>query len=557
MRRILGIGLAVVMIGAGLGPAGSAAAADIHVLPFDPVVIDDPAALMELYREPGPSGPRGEVPSSARCGAAAADPVPDDQPIVVALPPAPAFTVGSIAASSWRNPPVVDPSWRLTYLGLMWVRPLAVRAALDDQDKSLAALVDQVVKFHQQNPDPKSNSYGWDEGTALRRLETENCLYALTKSAALKPGMNADVAVLLGSRYYGPPNNQVHNHGLMANLQLFRAGIQLNKTAWTATAVQRMSAEAPLAFSKLGTSYEQSSQYQGVNANLWSQSAEVLDEQPGYETQAAAIRRTVAAARVVYTWMTAPDGNIVQVGNADLQPGQRGTLTEPRTFRDDQAGWVVGRWSWTDPATSHYTIRYGPARRAHGHEDRAGGVTWSAGGVRVLVGPGRFTSDPASNYYGYQYGPQGQNAPIPDKGKAGKGAATVTGSKIQAATHNWTIKDKVYGIDHTRGVNANRDVPSLTVSDTFSSVSVWRQYWHLDPAWTKLSGGSDSTVLVFAHPSGKRLTVTTTGRVSSVLRGVTRPVQGWNFPKYNSRYPASEIVIRSYGKASTTTFKVS
>ena len=93
-----------------------------------------------------------------------------------------------------------------------------------------------------------------------------------------------------------------------------------------------MSTEAPLAFSRLGTSYEQSSQYQGVHADLWSQSAEVLDEQPGYDSQAAAIRRTVAAARVVHTGMTAPDGDIVQVGNADLQPGQRGTLTEPRTF---------------------------------------------------------------------------------------------------------------------------------------------------------------------------------------------------------------------------------
>jgi hypothetical protein len=343
----------------------------------------------------------------------------------------------------------------------------------------------------------------------------------------------------------------------MANLQVFRAGVQLNKTAWTATATQRMVSEAPQAFSALGTSYEQSSQYQGVNAVLWNQATAVLDEQPGYETQAAALRATVARAKTVYTWMTEPDGDIVQVGNAERQAGQRGTLTEPRIFRDDQAGWVVGRWSWTDPATSYYTVRYGPGRRAHGHEDRAGGVTWTAGGVRVLVGPGRYTSDATSNYYYYQYGPQGQNAPIPDKGKPGKAAAAVTGSRILAASHNWTIKDKVYGIDHTRGVNANRDGPSLTVSDTFAAVSVWRQYWHLDPAWTKVSGGPESTTLVFAHPSGKRLTMTTTGRVSSVVQGITRPVQGWNFPKYNSRYPAPEIVVRSYGKASTTTFTLS
>lgn len=540
-----------------LAPSSPARAADVHVIPFDPVLIDDPAALMQLYRHTRESPGRAAVPSSARCGAAATQPLPDGEPIRVSLPPAPAFTVGAIPSSWWRNPPVADPSWRLTFLGMMWVRPLAVRAATDDQLGSLNALVEQVATFHRQNPDPKTNSHGWDEGSALRRLETENCLYALTGSASLKQGMNADVAVLLGSRYYGPPYNNVHNHGLMANLQLFRAGVLLNKTAWKATAVQRMTSEAPLAFSRLGTSYEQSAQYQGVNANLWDQAAGVLAETPGSEGPAATIRRTVAAARTVYHWMTEPDGDISQVGNSDLYAGTRSTMTDPRVFQDDQAGWVIGRWSWSDPAASHYTVRYGPKRRAHGHHDQAGGVTWSTRGVRVLVGPGRYTSDTTSNYYVYQYGPQGQNVAIPSGRSAGSGSAAVTGSRIRAAAHNWTIKDTVYGISHTRGVSVNRDVPSLTASDTFSGSSVWRQYWHLDPAWTHVSGGKEGTRLVFAHPSGRRLTVTTTGRVSGIARGVTRPAQGWNFPKYNSRYPAYEIVIRSYGGANTTTFTVS
>ncbi|MEV7625942.1 hypothetical protein [Actinoplanes sp. NPDC089786] len=148
-----------------------------------------------------------------RCGPAAPSPVPDGRPIRVVMPPAKAFTVGAIPAAMWRRPPVTDPTWRLTFQGLMWVRPLARRAALDGQQKSLAALVRQVVLFHRQNPDPGSNGYGWDEGTALRRLEAENCLFTLTRSAALIPGMTADVRVLTGPRYYGPPRYAVHNHG--------------------------------------------------------------------------------------------------------------------------------------------------------------------------------------------------------------------------------------------------------------------------------------------------------------------------------------------------------
>jgi hypothetical protein len=37
----------------------------------------------------------------------------------------------------------------------------------------------QVSAFNTQNPDPGTAQYGWDEGTALRRLETLNCLYWL------------------------------------------------------------------------------------------------------------------------------------------------------------------------------------------------------------------------------------------------------------------------------------------------------------------------------------------------------------------------------------------
>jgi hypothetical protein len=84
---------------------------------------------------------------------------------------------------------------------------------------------------------------------------------------------------------------------------------------------------------------------------------------------------------------------------------------------------------------------------------------------------------------------------------------------------------------------------------------VWRQSWHLDPKWTLIS--STSTKLVFSHPSGHRLTVGTTGRVSSVRRGVTRPPQGWHFPAFGSRVQAAEITVRNYGAACTTTFWVS
>ena len=180
--RVVGAGITVLAVAAGFLNATPALAAkpSPHVIGTDPVSIEDPAALLDLYRV-NPSSKKqlaADPTADAGCGAPAADPVPDGEPIVVSMPPAPAFTVGKINAASWRNPPSTDPTWQLNYLGLLWMKSLARRAAMDDQQQSLSALVDQVAAFHNQNPDPTTATWGWDEGTALRRLETESCLYA-------------------------------------------------------------------------------------------------------------------------------------------------------------------------------------------------------------------------------------------------------------------------------------------------------------------------------------------------------------------------------------------
>ncbi|ROP31424.1 hypothetical protein EDD30_4324 [Couchioplanes caeruleus] len=559
-RKIAGI--AVIALAAGIlhGSSAAAEAADVHVIPIDPVLTEDPDALLDLYRAGTVRAQLADPTASARCGAAAPGPVPDGEDIVVKLSPAAPFTVGKINPTTWRRPPVADPTWRMGYEGLMWMRPLARRAAMDGQTKSLDALVDQVVSFHAKNPDPKSNSYGWDEGTALRRLETENCLYALTGSEKLRKPIFNDVNVLLGFRYYGPPYAPVHNHGLMANLQIIRAGDHLHRADWTKRASDRLVAEAPLAFSKRGVIWEQASQYQVVNADLWDQAARTLAESPGTGAAVTSIRRSVANARTAFTWMTEPDGKIVQIGDSEKIDGEAANPSRaPRTFRDDQTGWIIGRWSWTDPKTSYYTIRYGPSRRAHGHHDRAGGVTYTAKGVRVLVGPGKYNYDRKNNFYAYQISAQSHNVPIPAKGKAGNGASTVSGSVAQAAAHAWTIKNTVYGTGraHSRNVNVNRDASRMTVTDKFPKAQLWRQYWHLDPQWRRVSGVKNGKTLVFAHPSGRKLRITTTGAVSGFVKGITRPPAGWHYPSFGNRVQAYEIVIRSTAPTLTTTFTVS
>jgi hypothetical protein len=488
------------------------------------------------------------------CGSAAANPVSDGFPVVVRIPPVPAFTVGSIPSTWWRDPPSSDPTWRLTLRGFVWAKAIARRAHNDGDLGSLATIAGQAVKFHQQNPDPNTSHHGWDEGTSMKRLDAENCLYSLMPSAALRAGMLKDARVLLGARYYGPPRTSVHNHGLMANIQLFRAGTLLHIPFWRSVAIKRMVNEAPLAFSPKGVTFEQSSEYQLVNINLWALATGYL-RQAGYTAAADSIDRTLARARAAYRWMTEPDGRIVQIGDSTMRTGDPHPGYVARLFREDSSGWIIGRWSWRDADTTYYTVRYGPPHRAHGQHDRAGGVTWSSAGVRVLVGPGKYTYDNTTEWYAYQRGPQSHNVAVPQGRSVSGNGGSVSASVVQAAAHAWTVHDTMFGTNHARIINVNHAAQSIRVTDKFIGASFWHQYWHLDPSWRLVDQAS--TRLTFSHPSGKRLSVTTTGRLSRVVRGVASPVQGWNYPAFGSKISAPEIVIRSYGKSSITVFQVS
>ena len=506
----------------------------------------------KLTGGPEPAWPTIQA-SDARCGPPAADRVADTGRITVNLPPAKPFIIGRIPAETWRRTPIGDLSWKLKFLGLSWMRPIAGRAHADGQTAVLDALVAQAVAFHRENPDTGRQAEGWDEGTAMRRLEAENCLYALTRSPDLVPGMEADAAVQFSGRYYGPPHHTVHNHGLMANLQLVRAADLLHRARWKRTALDRIAREAPRAFSPMGTSLEQSAQYQHVNAVLWAEAADLLETSPGSRDTARKIRRTVDDAYRMLAWMTQPDGNLVQFGDSDEGKGRPLDLGATPSVRDDVAGFFSGRWSWTDPETTHYTVRYGPARRAHGHRDQAGGVTFWADGVRVLVGAGRHSYNHDDPFRTYQLTPQGENVAVPEPGFVTPGKAKVTEASITPQKHVVTVRDEIYLVPHTRAIEV--EPGSMTVSDSFENTEKWNQSWHLDPKWKLTSRSGDW--MVFKHPGGRTLTITTTGRIAKVQRGVTgTETAGWHFPSAGKKQPAHQITIANNGREGTTRFQV-
>jgi hypothetical protein len=488
------------------------------------------------------------------CGTPSQTPVADDLPLLVSLLPAATFTVGEIPSSAWRQPWLTDNNWRLHFEGLTYLPPLAARAFLDGHHQVLDVMVRQLVAFHVENPDPGTSQWGWDEGTAMRRLATESCLYLVTRDERLRPVMTEDAAVQLGNRYYGPPLRSVHNHGLMANLELVKAGELLDVPAWVSTAVARLSSEASAAFSALGTSWEQASAYQVFNVRMWRQAADVLAAFPDRAAVAARLRDLTDKGEVVARWLTEPDGRLVQIGDSDADPGPTG-VASGRLFRDDPAGYVVGRFSWTDPRATYYTLRYGPMKRAHGHFDHAA-VTWSVLGARVLIGPGRYryNTEPLALW---RTTAPAQNVAVPLRGKLiGKATAQLASGVARSSVHSWRVTDSQYGIAHVRGVNVNATTRRLQVVDGYSGAA-FRQNWHLDAGWVLKAGHGGGKVLVFRHTAtGRVLTITTTGVIEGLLRGRTSPIAGWSFPKYGQAVPAYQVVLRSTAATVTTVFTV-
>lgn len=505
-----------------------------------------------------PGGAAEDPEVKTLCRAPSRERVRDGRPILISLPPAPAFTVGEIPPEAWRKPPVSDPGWLLGFQSLMWMPPLAHRAAQDGQFKSLTALVRQTALFHVVNPDPGSNQFGWDEGTALRRLQAENCLYALTRSAALIPGMTADVKVLTGGRYAGPPRLPVHNHGLMSNIHIVNAGKLLGRPEWISVAAHRLVTEAPQAFSADGVSFEQSSYYQNVNVGQWDKAGEILAGIPEYAEAGTKIRTMAQMAKRVYGFMTEPDGNIVQVGDSDLVKGQPGRPGDGKVLHDDETGWVIGRTSWTDPKAIYYTVRYGPERQAHGQENRAGGVTWSALGTRVLVGTGRYGYDLKDPLANYRRNPCSQNVAAPPDPKLPKGRTSTIAASFGPAAHGLTVTDDVYGVPHHRKVTVQQHQADLAVTDSFIGVPQWSQNWHLDPSWRLVAGHVGDANLTFEHPSGRRLTVSTSGRVAGMWMGDKTTPYGWVFPAGGKKTAAYQFsVVSAEGAPVATSFQVS
>jgi hypothetical protein len=185
------------------------------------------------------------------------------------------------------------------------------------------------------------------------------------------------------------------NHGLKQDLELLRIGCGYPAQAfggaargWRQTAVRQMIAAFepnPLGpeIDAQGALNEQATLYEDFVYYLWQHGLPELAA-CGYRLPGWIMAR-IARLPAFLGYATQPDGNLVQIGDSYVERPQV-SPRPPRLVAVYPAGYVFGRSGW-GPGASFRSLRFGPRRQVHGHNDHMS-LTYYARGRNLLVNAG-------------------------------------------------------------------------------------------------------------------------------------------------------------------------
>jgi len=364
----------------------------------------------------------------------------------------------------------------------------------DTYGTDYSAVVDRLLEQGNAVPDPGEGAghlalldSGWSEGSITARLNTVSCAFARTSDRRLEPLAVALEAALAGTRYYGPPNAAVHNHGLLANFAIFDAGQLFVVPQWSAFASNRAASELPLVFASCGMMAEQSSGYQYMNFQLWHDAISTMRIVSGAKAPLVAARKALGA-------LLTPDGHLEPIGD-----GWGSSILSTRRFPYVGAlwcpvhvgslrgsGWAAAQVRFPGGLTQH-VLRFGPSRAMHGHEDN-GAMTWW---VRLDGTAGQVLADRAlfdkSDGFRLTFERSAASHSVLEVGgnsNAGGSVATKAIDRNGAIRYLLTWATEV---PRTRAVVFGAASARIAVTDRMNpsdpQIHSYTQHWQLAPGW--------------------------------------------------------------------------
>jgi len=488
------------------------------------------------------------------------------------------YRVGNGAGNvNWRLNPYKNVSWYLWLHSLRWVGS-AIKAGLRGDvaalDHARAIARDWVL----DNPYPWTSDIGANAET-MHRTTVLLCLREAITAGA--PGGVLPVAdqwldttllahaAFLRNNWIGPGSNT----GTDQSLALLGVGCLLGHADLRDLAIARLSQAITTVIDPQGASNEQSTSYAQFNYSLWGR-AELALTSCNVSTGTTIAQRRQLLSRFI-AQATNPLGKLAQIGDSEVvstlpfagtdaewagSQGTRGTVPSRRVSLY-QAGYAFGRSGWGDGSTpfgqeSFYSLRYGPGRQLHGHEDHTS-LTYVARGRDILIDGG---------HAGYVNGvwrvwARSEFAhnvmTVPTATSLITSAATLTRYAYLTGADFFEVTDPSHvGVRRIRDVLVLRNPDVIVVLDRGSSgkAQQWQTLWHLpsDQAIRVYSrttaiatkSGENTQTILFQVPFRQALPP---GAILARRAQTTPTIQGWHYPNITRRNPASTLMFARSG----------
>jgi hypothetical protein len=463
------------------------------------------------------------------------------------IAPFPTATVdpGGNGDINWSIDPFSDPTWVLDFRQGTWIEQLV--AGYLNGGPEAAAFLQRAAQL----------TRSWLAAIGVSGRDPLS-LVCIAQAFPGQAWINDQIAPTVN--WYAANWQGAYNHGLTQDINLLRIGCAYPATAfdgaalsWRKTAVSQMVTSfgpnpyGP-AIDAQGAINEQATLYQDFVYNAWRAGLPLLTScgyaLPGWITD------RIAELPDFISYATQPDGNLVQIGDSYVERPARHPAV-PNLDAVYGAGFIFGRSGWT-PASSFYSLRFGPGRQIHGHDDHMG-LTYYARGRNLLVNAGHY-GYASTPYRAWLISPEAASTLVmPDVSFNPATPTALIAARAGRDGQFYELSDTAFGgLPRYRSVFVSQHPDLVVVFDRAICDGECQQLWHLDPGLTvshvtdagatASAPGTELALLNVPLPGQPTPAVATT-----VARAQTSPFQGWVSQQLERRTPDDVVEMTGYG----------
>ncbi|WP_168581526.1 heparinase II/III domain-containing protein [Gephyromycinifex aptenodytis] len=466
----------------------------------------------------------------------------------------------------WNLDPHKQVSWRMWLNALRWLGK-----AVDAAGKGNAQARAHALAITRDWMNDHQKDWTGDDTVTEGAMHRTNMLLCLRQAVASPNGKLSpdlawiDAAIERHGKWLTAHYSGVGNHGTNESITLVGVGVTLHRREFTDLGVRRLREALPLTIDAQGATDEQSTGYVLLNYDLWMRARDTLREAQVAADLQRQIDVSLARLATFFAHATNSLGYHHQIGDSErrrLRPlvgtpheyiATGGRSGKPLSNRVAiyRAGYVFGRSGWGTASTplideSSYSLRFGRAKRAHGHDDKTS-ITYQARRRDVLIDPGLGELN-RDAWREYQTGFAAHNALVaPGMSRA---PAALTSSSLSPKADTFVVTDTPgKGFQRSRTAMFLRGPEALLVVDaaTAPKVTTFSQHWHLPTDASVRIARNAATALVGSKRTEKTMVIPlVVGAKGDIPRlrtvtGSTNPIQGWHWHTIFEKKPAPTV----------------